>query len=138
MLTNRQKAHFDVFGFLAVRQLFSPDEVDVITREFDAAMLEHRGGKPFDGKERQSMNNWMDGRPAVEYLATDERIRGPIKQLLGPGYTPSKHNDANLYVGETEWHPDLGWDPSIPEGRNDTPRDREGNYRGRARRGRGS
>ena len=71
MLTNQQKAHFDVFGFLVVRQLFSPDEVDVITREFDAAMLEARGGKPFAGRERQSVKNWINGRPTVEFLTTD-------------------------------------------------------------------
>jgi len=119
MLTSQQKAHFDAFGFLAVRQMFSADEVDTITREFDAAMLENRDGKPFDGEKRQSMNNWINGRPAVEFLTTDERIHGSIQQLLGRGATMGKDNDGNLYVGDTEWHPDLGWDPSIPEGKND-------------------
>ena len=119
MITSQQKAHFDVFGFLVIRHLFSPEEVTVITREFETALLEARGGEPFDGKKRQEMNNWINGRPAVEYLPTDERIRGPIEQLLGPGYTMAKNHDGNLYVGDTEWHPDLGWDPSIPEGKND-------------------
>ena len=31
MLTSQQKAHFDAFGFIALRQLYSPDEVDIIT-----------------------------------------------------------------------------------------------------------
>ena len=57
MLTNQQKAHFDAFGFLAVRQLFSPDEVDTIIREFDAAMLEDRGGKPIDADTKQVVYN---------------------------------------------------------------------------------
>jgi len=119
MLTSQQKAHFDVFGFIVVRQLFPPDEVAIITREFDAAMLEGRGGKPFDGKQMSGVINWSYSRPSVQYLTTDKRILGPIEQLLGPGYTLDKNNDGALRVGDTEWHPDLGWDPSIPGGKND-------------------
>ena len=122
MLTSQQKAHFDAFGFIALRQLYSPDEVDIITREFDTAMLEERGGKPFDGREKCVVINWYEGRPSVEYLTTDERIRGPIERLLGPGYTLDQHNDGALRVGDTEWHPDLGWDATIPEGENDPER----------------
>jgi hypothetical protein len=41
--------------------------------EFEAAMLEARGGKPFDGKY-QHVVNWYDGRPAVEFLTIDELL----------------------------------------------------------------
>ena len=119
MLTSQQQAHFDVFGFVAVRQLFPPDELDVIIREFDAAMLEERGGKPFDGKERQTVLNWYEGRPAVESIASDERITGPIEQLLGQDAAIMKNNDGNLYVGDTGWHADMGWTPEIPDGKAD-------------------
>ena len=119
MLSIQQQAHFDAFGFIAVRQLFSSDEVDIITREFDAAMLEDRGSKPFDGKQKHVMINWLHGRPAVQYLTSDKRIHGPIKQLLGPGYSLIRDNDGALRVGDTEWHPDMGWDPSIPQGEKD-------------------
>ena len=119
MLTSQQQAHFDVFGFVAVRQLFPPDELDVIIREFDAAMLEERGGKPFDGKERQTVLNWYEGRPAVESIASDERITGLIEQLLGQDAAIMKNNDGNLYVGDTGWHADMGWTPEIPDGKAD-------------------
>ena len=120
MLTSEQKAHFEVFGFIVVRQLFPPGEVDVLTREFDAALLDDRGGKPFDGKEKHVAINWYEGRPAVQHLPNDERIRGPIEQLLGPpGYTFDKTNDGALRVGDTEWHPDMGWTPEIPDGKYD-------------------
>jgi ectoine hydroxylase-related dioxygenase (phytanoyl-CoA dioxygenase family) len=122
MLTIQQKAHFDVFGFLAVRQLFTPDEVDTITREFDAAMLEDRDGKPFDGQKRQQVYQWISGRSAVGFLTADQRIHGPIAQLLGPGATTEKDFYGHLYVGDTGWHPDLGWDPGIPDGENDPER----------------
>ena len=122
MLSAAQKAHFDVFGFLVIRHLFSPEEVSVITREFEAAMLEDRDGRPFDGQTRQTVKDWFLGRAPVEFLANDERVHGPILQLLGPGYVFQKGNDGNFYVGDTGWHADMGWDPHIPEGRNDPNR----------------
>ena len=122
MITDQQKAHFDVFGFLVIRQMFSPEEVTLITREFEAAMLEDRDGKPFDGSERQMVMDWFRGRPAVEFLTNDERIHGPIGQLLGAGYSFIENNDGNLYVGDSGWHADVGWNPHIPEGRNDPNR----------------
>ena len=122
MITSQQKAHFDVFGFLVIRHLFSPEEVSVITREFEAALLEDRDGRPFDGQTRQTVEDWFLGRAPVEFLTNDERVHGPIQQLLGPGYVPQKGNDGNFYVGDTGWHADMGWDPHIPEGRNDPNR----------------
>ena len=122
MITSQQKVQFDVFGFLVIQHLFSPEEVSVITREFEAALLEDRDGRPFDGHTRQSVEDWFRGRAPVEFLANDERVHGPIQQLLGPGYVFQKGNDGNFYVGDTGWHADMGWDPHIPEGRNDPNR----------------
>ena len=119
MLTKQQQQHFDVFGFVVLRQLFSPDEMAIIIRDFEAAMLEDRDGKPFDGKTRQQVNDWFLERPCAELLVKNQRIEEPIEQLLGPGYTFHKGNDGNFYVGDTIWHPDMGWDPHIPEGQGD-------------------
>ena len=45
MLTPKQKEHFDVFGFLCLRQAFSPDEMAEITQAADQVW--HRGsGRP--------------------------------------------------------------------------------------------
>ena len=122
MLTDGQAAHFNAFGFLVVRQMFSPEELAVITWEFEAAMLEDRKGTPFDGRSRQVVLNWYQGRAPVEFLENDQRIRGPIERLLGPGYSFQEGNDGNFYVGDTGWHADMGWDPHIPEGENDPER----------------
>lgn len=118
MITDKQKSQFEVFGFLVVKQMFSPEEIEIITTEFESVMLEDRNGLPYDGKSRQTTENWFRRRESVEFLETDERIHGPIKRLLGDGYT-YRASDANLYIGNTGWHPDMGWDPSIPEGMND-------------------
>jgi ectoine hydroxylase-related dioxygenase (phytanoyl-CoA dioxygenase family) len=119
MLTEPQRSHYETFGFLALRQVFSPDEIQAISSAFDEVMLEDREGKPFDGRERQSVHDWFHLRPATEKLPDDPRIHGPIEQLLGPGYTFEMGNDGNYYIGDTGWHPDSGWDPCVPEGRND-------------------
>lgn len=119
MITDQQCKFFETFGFLVVRQLFSAEEIDLITREFEISMSEARGGNPVDEEARQEVINWYDSRPEITYITEDQRIRGPIESLLGPGYLFSKVNDGNFYVGDTLWHPDLGWDPHIPEGIND-------------------
>ena len=40
MLTTEQKLHFETFGYLVVRRLFSPGETEEITREFDDVLDE--------------------------------------------------------------------------------------------------
>ncbi len=117
-MTTQHKEHFDTFGFIAMRQLFAAAEMELITREFDAAMSKARNGQPFDGQQCQSVSDWFEGRP-VEALLEDGRVQGKIDELLGPDNTFKKGNDGNLYVGDTEWHPDMGWDPAIPAGKED-------------------
>ena len=43
MITAEQVAHFRTFGFLVFRQLFTPDEVDLMRREALEIMAEERG-----------------------------------------------------------------------------------------------
>ena len=52
MLTPKQKEHFDVFGFLCLRQAFSPDEMAEITQAADQVWREDRGGQPDDGQHQ--------------------------------------------------------------------------------------
>jgi hypothetical protein len=48
---------------------------------------------------------YVERRPALSALLEDDRVYGVIEELLGPGFVwiPS---DGNIYVGDTEWHPD--------------------------------
>ena len=110
---------FDTFGFLVVRQLLSPDEVGAVSDAFDAVMLEDRGGRPFDGAERQTVVDWYRDHPAAGFLEDDQRILSEIEALLGPRAILKTGNDGNYYVGDTLWHPDMGWDPAIAAGEND-------------------
>lgn len=119
MSGTEDRQRFDTFGFVVKPQLFPAPEMDAISREFDAAMREELDGPGTELAERRTILDWFRGRPEAAYLETDPRIRGKVDELLGPENSLKDNNDGNLYVGDTVWHPDLGWDPAIPEGMND-------------------
>jgi len=105
VLTQAQLDFYRTFGFLAFRGCFSPAEIGEIGRQFDDLMAEERHGAPFEGVKRQIVMEYVERRPALSALLEDDRVYGVIEDLLGPGFVwiPS---DGNIYVGNTEWHPD--------------------------------
>ncbi|MCY3707438.1 MAG: phytanoyl-CoA dioxygenase family protein [Caldilineaceae bacterium] len=105
MLTAEQIAHFETFGFVVRRRCFSSSEMEEISDAFDEVLTEDRQGKPFDGEQRQAVLGFIEKRPLLSALAEDDRIYGPLEQLLGPGFVWIG-SDGNLYVGDTGWHPD--------------------------------
>ena len=105
MLTEQQKAYFETFGFLVFRGLYTPDEVETITAEADSILDEDRGGKPFDGAARQAVLRFVERRPFLSTMPPDDRIYESIEDLLGPGFYWIG-GDGNLYVGDSQWHPD--------------------------------
>ena len=108
MLTTEQRAHFETFGFLLLPQQFSAEEMGLISSEFDDAMLEDRQGRPYAG-ERQHLEPFVEKWTSMQRLVEDDRIYGPVEQLLGAGFVWDG-SDANHYVGDTQWHPDKGRD----------------------------
>jgi Phytanoyl-CoA dioxygenase (PhyH) len=105
MLSPEQRHFYDTFGFLVFRRCYAADEIGEIGRQFDELMAEARHGEPFDHLKRQVVMQYVEKRPALAALLEDDRIYGVIEDLLGPGFVwlPS---DGNLYVGNTDWHPD--------------------------------
>ena len=57
MLTAEQESYFDTFGFLFMRQYFSPEEMGEITHEFDKVLTEERDGTPFTGEGTEYDNH---------------------------------------------------------------------------------
>lgn len=110
MLSEGQRAHFDAFGFLALRGLFSQTEIDAIGEEADSILDEDRDGKPFAGDKRHAVLAFAERRPLLSSLVEDDRIYLPIEDLLGPGFMWIG-SDGNLYVGDTAWHSDSRSDP---------------------------
>jgi len=105
MLTPQQQAHFETFGFIVMRQAFSPVEMAEITGEFDDVLADDRQGQAFNGAKRQGVLGFIERRPLLTRLVEDDRIYEPLEQLLGSGFV-WVGSDGNLYVGNTNWHPD--------------------------------
>ena len=104
-LTEQQLAHIDTFGFVILRQLFTPEEVALINREFDARFEEELDGRTFTGEKRAAVGSFIERSPELWPLFEDDRIQKPIEQLLGPDLI-LRSTGCNLYVGNTEWHRD--------------------------------
>ena len=111
MLTSGQIAHFNTFGFVVLRGLFSPSEMEVLGREFDGLLNESRDGASFDGEERQTLQPFVERRELLTQMVEDDRIYLTLEELLGPGFV-WVGSDGNLYVGDTGWHADRSQDAS--------------------------
>ena len=85
MLTPGQVAHFETFGFLFLRQAFSRDEIEDVTREVEELLEKDRGGSP-RAQEKQSISPFVELSPQLSLLAEDDRIYGTVEQLLGSGF----------------------------------------------------
>ena len=105
MLTSEQILHFETFGFLVVKKVFSNDEMKNITTVFEKGMSDDRNGRAFDGEERQSIFGMVERNAELVDLVVDKRIYGSISQLFGPGFIWTA-SDGNFWVGDTQWHPD--------------------------------
>ncbi len=108
MLTPEQLAFYDTFGFLKFKQLFTPKETAEISRLMDEVLTEHRFGKEFDTGKRQEVLGFVEHREGLARLVEDDRIYPIAEDLLGPDFVWIT-SDGNLYVGDTQWHPDSDW-----------------------------
>ena len=117
-LTPEQIAFYQAFGFVALRQAFSREETSIIEREFEIIMSEDRHGEPFDGQENQNVEyrivHQLDARGLTQ------RVHHAAEQILGSG-TILNVNSSSIFPGETPWHADLGWHPSMRGGRSGPP-----------------
>ena len=105
MLTPGQIAHFETFGFLVLRQLFSHEEIAIMKRESVEIFDQERGGKPFTGSESQVVQPFLERRPFLSQLVDDDRIYDLAVDLCGPDFVLAS-NAGSLHVGDTPWHRD--------------------------------
>lgn len=105
MLTQAQMFHFDTFGFLVLRGIYSLSEMEEITAAFDQVLDEDRQGQAFTGEKRQAVLGCIEKHPVLTNLVQDDRIYLAMEQLLGKQFIWIG-SDGNLYVGDTRWHPD--------------------------------
>lgn len=108
-LTKEQIQHFETFGFLIRRQVFSEEEIDRINKEFDSYLASIKEG--FEKKNEPGIRcwpNWSNLNPDTPYMASlleDPRIYMTSEQLQGED-TYAVYSNANSFRFNSNWHPD--------------------------------
>ena len=115
MLSMDEVNHFNTFGYVVRKQVFSKGEMDVISTSFDAAMRVARGGAEEPevlqdeqgySRKRQQVVPFFDYASDVFYpLLDDDRIMGPFGQLLGGDFLFTL-SEGIIHAGGTGWHTD--------------------------------
>ncbi len=107
MLTGNQIKHFETFGFLTLRELLTPEEMEVAAKEFNIGMEHAQATTEHRGTRKQF--NWTNLGPDSTFLGSlleDPRFLSSAKQLLGSEVV-GHYANGNLFDGDrTEWHPD--------------------------------
>ena len=102
MLTAGQIAHFETFGFLVLRQVFTGQEVETIHRETDEIFDEARGGRPYAG-EKEPIQPFFERRPFMAGLVADDRVYSIGEGILGPEFFLDV-TEGWRHTGTTTWH----------------------------------
>ena len=105
-LSPHEIQHFETFGFLVRRNVFSADEVARMNDEFDRRLATIQSAA--DPNEERLFDNWPNRNPETPFIASlleDPRIYVPAEQLVGEDSVPV-HSNANSYRESTPWHAD--------------------------------
>ncbi len=105
MLSPEQKAHFDTFGFLILRQAFTSEEINKITSEAENLWADDK--KNTSSKDRRiNPDGFLERNPSLMELLDDDRIQETIEGLLGPGFVWAGSEGQITNHREHGWHPD--------------------------------
>jgi hypothetical protein len=105
MLSSAHKSHFQVLGFVLLRQVFSPDEMQRINAAADELWQADRQGKPTsDGG--QGVSPFVERSDFLTQIVADDRIFVTIEQLLGPGFIWAGSEGNVTAHAEHRWHAD--------------------------------
>ena len=107
MLTDIEITHYEIFGFVVLREFLSRQDVDTLNSEFDVA-LERAEGTMERASFRKQLN-WWNFTPDTTFTASlleQPRFLDKVKQLLGDDVVAS-FSASNSFSGDrTDWHPD--------------------------------
>ena len=107
MLSAQQISHFETFGFLCLKGLFTPTEMADMTDEAEA-LLEANPGKR-TGPSHQAVSPFVEMGTGLALLPEDDRIYKSMEQLLGEGFVWGNSEGVSGSFNETndhEWHCD--------------------------------
>ena len=115
MITTEQKAHWDTFGFLMLRQLFAPDEVKVLREAAIEVVNQEGGSHAFTSDPGFGMGTFHERHAALANWVDDDRIYEIMDTMIGPDFF-LMHTAGAVYRGDTPWHG--GWSPETPQSHN--------------------
>ena len=107
-LSQKQLNFYDTFGYLLIRQLFSPDEMGKIIEGFEWSIQNYGEGKNHDGKNRTTFPGPIEHTPEMCAILDHPSILSLIGGILGEDFNYAG-GDGNYYSGNTNWHPDGNW-----------------------------
>ncbi len=109
-LDESQLHFFKTFGYIVLRQLLTPDELEVVEREHREGLAAAFPDEPFDGTIGQWTRMMNEETPFFAALTEDPRFLTPAQQICGEDVL-ANGTDAHFSVGNTDWHSDSGWQP---------------------------
>ena len=104
-LSKQQIAFFEVFGYLVLPKIFNEEQVAAMSKDFDAVALADRDGKEFEAMQRQNIA--LGDTDSFKDLKYRDELFYPLQQLLGEGFVTTGEPGGGLFVGDTQWHPDV-------------------------------
>lgn len=109
MLTDEQLHSFHTYGFVIIRDVFTPDEMRTIQGEFDHRAAVASNYERFDGTKRHNLRMMGEDTPFFASLLEDPRFVEAAEQMFGKVLGAGV--DADRYVKDSAWHYDAGnWD----------------------------
>ena len=105
MLTSEQCAHFETFGFLLLRKLFSVQEMEKITKEAERIWNKNQSCETVNS-EGIHLNYMIERSDVLTGLVNDDRIFHSVKQLLGLDFIWVGSEGNVTKRGEHRWHSD--------------------------------
>ena len=103
MLTAGQKAHFETFGFLVLKQLLTQEEVAVMKREAESIFEEFRAKNALEGHQWEAVQPFMERSAFLSMIPDDDRIYNIGVDLLGQDFILGG-TEGNLQRSYTPWH----------------------------------
>jgi len=103
MLTLGQIAHFETFGFLVLKQLFTQEEATIMKREAEDIFEAFRTDNAFEGHPWEAVQPFFERKPFLSTIPDDDRIYKIGVELLGPDFLLAG-TEGNLQMGDTPWH----------------------------------
>ncbi|SVD85845.1 uncharacterized protein METZ01_LOCUS438699, partial [marine metagenome] len=85
-LSKEQLNFFDTFGYLLIRQLFSPAETEKIIEGFEWSIQNCGGGKNHDGSSRTMFGGPIEHHPEMCAILDHPSILGLIGGVLGEDF----------------------------------------------------